>query len=177
MHIHTRTHSLMESQTRTMCVQECAFFACYFCGCPVSMYYVNNQTAILINSMYCIASTNIHTHAQTHTGTLPAPKMLNYDRDTSLLSWYPPSIQYTNLSISTDLKITQYKVYITDSQIPGQSVNVTTTTSHFVVNTSSLDAISSESCNLIVQVSGINPYGEGQKSTIITINGKKDLMI
>ena len=95
---------------------------------------------------------------------------MQFDDRGTVLSWNPPQhkgVAIADEIISIDLRITQYNVYITDTQ-SGQSMT------NFTSDTTSINIPNNNmACSVVIEVSAVNPAGEGQRSTGIITNCKK----
>ena len=106
--------------------------------------------------------------------SIPAPENVQYNTNDDVVHWSPPLAQTEGLpsnNISVTLRITHYVIYVTDIQSGILISNLTTTgleTSYEAI----LDAMSDVPCSMSIQVSAVNPAGEGQRSTSITKNRK-----
>ena len=75
-----------------------------------------------------------------------------------------------NGNVSVALRITHYIIYITDLQTGLLMTNFTTTGPD--TNISILESMPEVPCSMSIQVSAVNPAGEGQRSTSIIKNSK-----
>ena len=106
---------------------------------------------------------------------IPAPHGVQYNANDGIIRWSPPRTEEMpdNSNISFALRITHYIIYMTDLQSGLEIAHFTTTGPD--TNISILDAIMSDlPSSMSIQVSAVNPAGEGQrsKSIIITENRK-----
>ena len=77
--------------------------------------------------------------------------------------------------LSVALRISHYIIYVTDQRTGLLMTNITTTGPE--TNITILDAMSDVPCSMSVQVSAVNPAGEGQRSTSITKNSKSIILL
>ena len=95
-----------------------------------------------------------------------------YDRGKHILIWAVPAAASrvdgfdTANSINIDLKITHYNIYITDIQTEQVTIYTSDVTSLMIAD-------NNVPCSASVQVSAVNPAGEGQRSPGIEVNCKK----
>ena len=105
---------------------------------------------------------------------IPAPYDVQYNVTHGVLHWSPPhfikEFELGNGNISFDFRITHYIIYVTDQQTGLLMTNFTTTGPE--TNTSLLESMPDVPCSMSIQVSAVNPAGEGQRSTSITENSK-----
>ena len=107
---------------------------------------------------------------------IPAPKNVQYNTSNGVFHWSPPCTEEMpdNSNVSVALRIIHYVIYVTDLQSGLLITNFTTTgpETSTKLNISILDAMPRFPCSMSIQVSAVNPAGEGQRSTSITENRK-----
>ena len=108
---------------------------------------------------------------------IPAPHGVQYSASDGVLRWSPPHTEEVldSSNISVDLKITHYIIYVTDLQTGLLIANFNTTGPE--TNITIFGAMSYVPCSMSIQVSAVNPAGEGQRSKYITNNRKKNIII
>ena len=102
-----------------------------------------------------------------------------YNANDDILNWSPPQneeILDNSNFINVALRITHYIIYITDPQT-GLLIARLTTTGPQNYFDSILSYMSSAPCNILIQVSAVNPAGEGQKSTAIEFTRNRKSII
>jgi hypothetical protein len=96
---------------------------------------------------------------------------VQYNIIDDVIRWSPPRTdEILSNNISVALRITHYIIYVTDLQSGLLIANFTTTGPE--TNISIIDAMPNVPCSMSIQVSAVNPAGEGQRSTSITENRK-----
>ena len=97
---------------------------------------------------------------------IPAPRNVQYSASDGVLRWSPPSIEPA-LEISIAFGITHYNIYVTDERTGLLIANFTATGLE-----TSIATTVEVPCSVSIQVSAVNPAGEGQRSRSITENRK-----
>ena len=106
---------------------------------------------------------------------IPAPHDVRYNVSDGILHWSPPHIEEIyyipgNGKVSIDLRITHYIIHVTDQRTGLLMMNFSTSGPE--TNTAILESMPDVPCSMLIQVSAVNPAGEGQRSTSITENRK-----
>ena len=107
--------------------------------------------------------------------TIPAPRHVQYDEESGSLRWSPPlleEIPAQNQSINVALRISHYVVYVTNHQT---GVTTSVNTDGPETNIAVLNIMPDMPCPRSIQVSAVNPAGEGQRSANITKNRKSNV--
>ena len=97
-------------------------------------------------------------------GNLPAPQQVHYNDSVGVVTWSPP-INDEIHDASNDFRIIHYNVYVTDTHTGVTHTDSTTDLAYSVDNLTL-------PCNVSIQVSAVNPSGEGSMSMSITIDCK-----
>ena len=94
---------------------------------------------------------------------------MQYDDINGILSWSPPLLEdiFANHSIDVTLRITYYIIYITDLT-NGLTTNFTTT--GLETSITIFTVMPTMPCSMSIEVSAVNPAGEGHRSTSIIID-------
>ena len=111
------------------------------------------------------------THLILSLDTIPAPYSLQYDDRNGLLSWSPPLLKASHsVNVTVTLRITHYIIYIID-QTNGLTTNFTTTGPETSIAV--FTVMPTMPCSMSIEVSAVNPAGEGQMSPSITVTDNR----
>ena len=90
---------------------------------------------------------------------------MHFDDSSGVVGWNPPINEEIHGFVNNDFRITHYNVYVTDTHTGVTHTCSTIDMAYFIDNFTL-------SCNFTIQVSAVNPSGEGLMSMSITIDCK-----